>query len=120
MSEYVEDTLTDSLKTINPKHIKSVAQMILGISRGSGIRSTKEIDAKGFIRILISLRQIYKENESSDEDIQIIIKTLIKSLFGAINLEKMINRSMPAFTQQLEALIEKYGKDEDKENASEE
>lgn len=119
MSEYVEDTLTDSLKTINPKHIKSVAQMILGISRGSGIRSTKEIDAKGFIRILISLRQIYKENESSDEDIQIIIKTLIKSLFGAINLEKMINRSMPAFTQQLEALIEKYGKDEDKENASE-
>ena len=93
--------------------------MILGISKGSGIRSTKEIDSKSFIRILISLSQIYKENESSDEDIQIIIKTLIKSLFGAINLEKMINRSMPVFTQQIEAFTEKFGKEENKENASE-
>lgn len=114
LSEYVEDTLTDSLKTIDPEHIKSAAQMILDISNGSGIRSTKEIDAKGFIKLIAVLRQIYRENEDSDNegDIQIIIKTLIKSLFGAINLEKMINRSMPAFLEQLEAYANKKEADD--------
>ncbi len=90
LSEYMEDSFTEGLNTIPPERIKEAAQTILNIANGSGIKSTNDIDAKNILKIILSLIQIYKEKENSNENFSIIIKSLIKSFFSAIDPEKNI------------------------------
>lgn len=95
LSEYLEDSFSTSLDSANIEEIKKAVQTIYNIAVNSGIKTTKDFNAKNIKSMILLLLQITdKENDVSDE-LTSVIKTLVQSLFSSINIEKFIKYNIP-------------------------
>lgn len=103
LSELVEDTLTESLGTVSSDDIKNAAQTIYKIAVKCGIESTDDINISNIKSIFSSLIEISKAEKDGSSDLSLIIKTLTKSLFNSLDMEKIISYGL---TDKLENLKE--------------
>lgn len=112
LSELMEDTLTESLGTVSSDDIKNAAQTIYKIAVKCGIESTDDINISNLKSILSTLMEISKTEKDGSSDISLMIKTLIKSLFNSMDIDKIISYGL---TDKLENLKEVMGYNEFKE-----
>lgn len=106
LSELVEDTLTESLVNVSSDDIKNAAQTIYKIAVKCGIESTDDINISNIKSIFSSLIEISKAEKDGSSDISLIIKTLTKSLFNSMDMEKIISYGL---TDKLQNLKEAMG-----------
>lgn len=90
-SEIVGDTLDDCLETISPDDMKNAAQTIYKIAIENGIESTDDINVSNFKSILNTLIDILESEKNGTSDISLVIKEMIKNLFNAIDIDKIID-----------------------------
>ncbi len=117
ISEYMENTLTESLETISSEDMRKAAESIFGIAVNGGIASTKDINKKNTKGIVLALIQMLKSEDNGTSEISDVIKMLIKNLLDSNEVEKLIADSITDlkdksdFRQQLSEMIRKYNKD---------
>lgn len=95
LSEYMEDSLTESLENLPPEKIKSVTETIFSIAKNSGIKSLKDISIKNYKGIVTALIEFSRMNDEETDEQSEIVKTLVRSLINSISIEKMISYSFP-------------------------
>lgn len=95
LSEYMEDTLTESLNTISPDEMKKAVETVYEIAVNSGFKTTNDINRKNYRGIILALLQVLKSENDATDEISVIIKTLIRSLFSSIAPEKILSYILP-------------------------
>ncbi len=110
LSEYMEDTLTQSLETLPPERMKKAANAIFEIAKASGIRSLKDISVKNYKSLLPAVLQLKTLVDENDDDIPVIVRILAKNLVEAASADKIIERSMPEIREKIGEITEKLRK----------
>lgn len=95
LSEYMEDSLSESLENLPPEKIKRVTETIFSIAKNSGIKSLKDINIKNYKGIVTALIEFSKRSDEESDEQSEIIRTLVRSLINSISIEKMISYSFP-------------------------
>lgn len=95
LSEYMEDSLSESLENLPPEKIKRVTEAIFAIAKNSGIKSLKDINIKNYKGIVTALIEFSKRSDEEGDEQSEIIRTLVRSLINSISIEKMIAYSFP-------------------------
>ncbi len=101
LSEYMEDSLSESLENLPPEKIKRVTETIFSIAKNSGIKSLKDINIKNYKGIVTALIEFSKRRDEESDEQSEIIRTLVRSLINSISIEKMISYSFPNFANVL-------------------
>lgn len=107
LSEYMEDTLTQSLETLPPERMQSAAAAIFEIAKNSGIKSVKDINVKNIKNILPAVAELKKLVDESNDDIPVIVRILAKSLVDSASVEKIIGHSMPDINDTINTISNK-------------
>ena len=106
-SEYMEDTLAQSLETLEPERMKDAANAVFEIAKNSGIKSLKDINIKNYRSLLPAAAEMKKLVDSDADDIPVIVRTLAKSMVDSMSVEKIVERSMPEVMSRIDELAEK-------------
>lgn len=107
LSEYMEDTLTQSLDTLPPEKMKAAATAVFEIAKKSGIGSLKDISIKNYKSLIPAILRMKTLVDDKDDEIPVIVRTLAKSLVDSISVEKMIDYSMPDIKNKIDSLTDK-------------
>ena len=60
LSDYMEDTLTESLETMNPEQLKSIVQKLFEIAKAAGIKTIDDISIKNYKSLIVAVPELYK------------------------------------------------------------
>lgn len=117
LSEYMEDTLTESLETMNPEQLKSIVQKLFEIAKAAGIKTVDDISIKNYKGLIAALPELYKLVNDENNEIPDTVKALISSFINSISLEKMLSYSLPDFEDSLNAAAKKLAESHEKAEA---
>ena len=117
-SEYMEDTLTQSLETLEPERMKDAANAVFEIAKNSGIKSLKDINIKNYRSLIPAAAEMKKLVDSDADDIPVIVRTLAKSMVDSMSVEKIVERSMPEVMSRIDELAEKIKNRNDENSES--
>lgn len=106
-SEYVEDTLTQSLETLPPERMKDAASAVFEIAKNSGIKSVKDINIKNYRSLIPAAAEMKKLVDNETDDIPVIVRTLAKSMVDSMSVEKNVERSIPEVMSKIDEIAEK-------------
>lgn len=107
LSEYMEDSLTQSLESLPPERMKDAADAVFEIAKKSGIKTLKDINIKNYKSLLPAVGELRKLVDDDTEDIPVIVRTLAKSLVESLSIDKIIERSMPDVMNKIDEFTEK-------------
>ena len=107
LSEYMEDTLTQSLETLPPERMRDAAAAVFEIAKNSGIKTLKDISVKNYKSLIPAVAELKKLVDDNTDDIPVIVRTLAKSLADSISVEKIVERSMPDIMSKIDEITEK-------------
>ena len=107
LSEYMEDTLTQSLETLPPERMRDAAAAVFEIAKNSGIKTLKDISVKNYKSLIPAVAELKKLVDDNTDDIPVIVRTLEKSLADSISVEKIVERSMPDIMSKIDEITEK-------------
>ena len=113
LSNYVDDSLTESLNTLSPEDLKKTATAIYKIAKNSGLNTLDDINKSNYANILLSVLQTVKSDENASNEAGEIIKTLSKSLVNSVEFEK---RLPEVDIRRLKELIDIKKESKNKEN----
>lgn len=116
LSEYMEDTLTQSLETLPPERMKDAANAVFEIAKNSGIKSLKDINIKNYKSLIPAVSEMKKLVDNETDDIPVIVRTLAKSLVDSMSVEKIVERSMPEVMSKIDEIAEKIKNKAEKKN----
>lgn len=111
LSEYMEDTLTESLETMNPEQLKSIVQKLFEIAKAAGIKTVDDISIKNYKGLITALTELYKLVNDDNSEIPDTVKVLISN---SISIEKMLSYSLPDFEDALNAATKKFAENREK------
>lgn len=116
-SEYMEDSLTQSLETLPPERMRDAAAAVFEIAKNSGIKTLKDINIKNFRSLLPAVAELKQLVDEDTDDIPVIVKTLAKSMVDALSVEKIVERSMPEVMSKIDEFTEKIRNKAEEKNA---
>ncbi|MDE6722573.1 MAG: DUF2974 domain-containing protein, partial [Eubacterium sp.] len=90
LSNYVDDSLTESLNTLSPDGLKKTVNAIYSIAKNSGLTTLEDINKSNYGNILLSVLQTAKSDNNASSEAGEIIKTLSKSLINSVEIEKRL------------------------------
>ncbi len=102
LSEYMEDTLTQSLESLPPERMKDAAAAVFEIAKNSGIKTLKDINIRNYRSLIPAVSELRKLVDENTDDIPIIVQTLAKSLVDSLSFEKIVERSVPEVMDKIE------------------
>ena len=114
LSDYMEDTLTESLETMNPEQLKSIVQKLFEIAKAAGIKTIDDISIKNYKSLIVAVPELYKLVNDENSEVPDTVKTLISSFINSINIEKIINYSLPDFEDALNTAAKKLAESREK------
>ena len=117
LSDYMEDTLTESLETMNPEQLKSIVQKLFEIAKAAGIKTIDDISIKNYKSLIVAVPELYKLVNDENSEVPDTVKTLISSFINSINIEKIINYSLPDFEDALNTAAKKLAESREKSEA---
>ena len=117
LSDYMEDTLTESLETMNPEQLKSIVQKLFEIAKAAGIKTIDDISIKNYKSLIVTVPELYKLVNDENSEVPDTVKTLISSFINSINIEKIINYSLPDFEDALNTAAKKLAESREKSEA---
>ena len=117
LSDYMEDTLTESLETMNPEQLKSIVQKLFEIAKTAGIKTIDDISIKNYKSLIVAVPELYKLVNDENSEVPDTVKTLISSFINSINIEKIINYSLPDFEDALNTAAKKLSESREKSEA---
>lgn len=117
-SEYMEDTLTQSLETLPPERMKDAANAVFEIAKSSGIKSLKDINIKNYRSLIPAAAEMKKLVDDETDDIPVIVRTLAKSMVDSMSVEKIVERSMPEVMSKIDEIAEKIKNKAEEKNES--
>ncbi len=109
-SEYIEDTLTQSLEDLPAQRIKNAANAVFEIAKAGGIKTTKDFSFKNYKNLLPAVLQLKSLLDENDSDIAAIVRVLVRNLIEAVSADKIIEYSIPEIKDKLEGFAEKIRK----------
>lgn len=107
LSEYMEDTLTQSLETLPPQRMRDAAAAVFEIAKNSGIKTLKDINIKNYKSLISAIPELKKLVDDDTDDIPVIVRSLAKSLIDSLSVDKIVERSMPDIMSKIDELAEK-------------
>ena len=113
----MEDTLTESLETMNPEQLKSIVQKLFEIAKAAGIKTIDDISIKNYKSLIVAVPELYKLVNDENSEVPDTVKTLISSFINSINIEKIINYSLPDFEDALNTAAKKLAESREKSEA---
>lgn len=117
LSEYMEDTLTESLETTEPEQLRSIVQKLFEIAKSAGIKTIDDINIKNYKSIIAAVPELYKLANDENGEIPAVIKTLFSSFINSINLEKMMQYSLPDLEDTINSAAQKFAENREKTEA---
>ncbi|MCH5316925.1 MAG: DUF2974 domain-containing protein [Eubacterium sp.] len=90
LSEYMEDTLTQSLDTVSREDLKKTVESIYKIAKRGGIKTLDDINMKNSAYILLAILEAARSENNSGEEISGIVRTLAKSMIDSIDISKLL------------------------------
>ena len=117
LSDYMEDTLTESLETMNPEQLKSIVQKLFEIAKAAGIKTIDDISIKNYKSLIVAVPELYKLVNDENSEVPDTVKTLISSFINSINIDKIINYSLPDFEDALNTAAKKLAESREKSEA---
>lgn len=117
LSDYMEDTLTESLETMNPEQLKSIVQKLFEIAKAAGIKTIDDISIKNYKSLIVAVPELYKLVNDENSEVPDTVKTLISSFINSISIEKIINYSLPDFEDALNTAAKKLAESREKSEA---
>ena len=90
LSNYVDDSLTESLNTLSPDGLKKTVNAIYSVAKNSGLNTLEDINKSNYGNILLSVLQSVKSDNNASTEAGEIIKTLSKSLINSVEIEKRL------------------------------
>lgn len=109
-SEYIEDTLTQSLEDLPAQRIKNAANAVFEIAKAGGIKTTKDFSFKNYKNLLPAVLQLKSLLDENDSDIAAIVRVLVRNLIEAVSADKIIEYSIPEIKDKLGEFAEKIRK----------
>lgn len=107
LSEYMEDTLTQSLESLPAERMKNAADAIFDIAKKSGIKTLKDVNLKNVKSLLPALARLWELVDEDEDDIPVILRMLVKNLMQEAGIEKTIERSAPGVMDAVEDIKKK-------------
>lgn len=117
LSEYMEDTLTESLETTEPEQLRSIVQKLFEIAKSAGIKTIDDINIKNYKSIIAAVPELYKLANDENGEIPAVIKTLFSSFINSINLEKMMQYSLPDLEDAINSAAQRFAENREKTEA---
>lgn len=90
LSEYLEDTLTQSLETVSRDDLRKTVESIYRIAKRGGIKTLGDINKKNSAFILLAILEAARSENNSNDEINGIVRTLGKSLIDSIDINKLL------------------------------
>lgn len=90
LSEYMEDTLTQSLDTLSRDDLRKTVESIYKIAKRGGIKTLDDINTKNSVFILLAILEAAKSENNPSNEINGIVKTLGKSLVDSLDINKLL------------------------------
>lgn len=90
LSQYVEETLTQSLDNLSRDDLRKTVESIYKIAKRGGIKTLDDINKKNSAYILLAILEAAKSENKAGEEISGIVKTLAKSLIDSIGITKLL------------------------------
>lgn len=90
LSEYMEDTLTQSLDKVSRDDLRKTVEAIYGIAKRGGIKTLDDINKKNSVYILLAILEAARSENNASEEISGIVRTLGKSLVDSIDITKLL------------------------------
>ena len=90
LSEYMEDTLTQSLDTVSRDDLRKIVESIYKIAKRGGIKTLDDINKKNSAFILLAILEAAKSENKSSNEINGIVRTLSKSLIDSLDINKLL------------------------------
>lgn len=90
LSEYMEDTLTQSLDTLSRDDLRKTVESIYKIAKRGGIKTLDDINKKNSAFILLAILEAAKSENNASNEISGIVKTLGKSLVDSLDINKLL------------------------------
>lgn len=113
LSEYMEDTLTQSLETLSPDDLRKTVESIYGIAKRGGIKTLDDINKKNSVFILLAVLEAAKSESNPGNEINGIVKTLGKSLVDSLDINKLLPELDLKTIKELIELRKKESKEEE-------
>ncbi len=90
LSEYLEDTFTESLAELPPDVMKKTVKSIYSIAKKSGIETLDDINKAKLLAVLTTILERRKNEDGVSDEVNEILKTLAKSLIDSIDVFKYV------------------------------
>lgn len=90
LSQYMEDTLTQSLDTLSPDDLRKTVEAIYGIAKRGGIKKLDDINKKNSAFILLAILEAARSENNASNEITQIVKTLGRSLINSFDITKLL------------------------------
>ena len=90
LSEYLEDTLTQSLDTVSRDDLRKIVESIYKIAKRGGIKTLDDINKKNSAFLLLAILESAKSDNNASEEISGIVRTLGKSLVDSLDINKLL------------------------------
>lgn len=113
LSEYMEDTLSQSLDTLSRDDLRKTVESIYRIAKRGGIKTLDDINTKNSVFILLAILEAAKSENNASDEISQIVKTLGKSLINSLDITKLLPELDLKTIKELIELRKKEAKDEE-------
>lgn len=113
LSEYMEDTLTQSLDTLSRDDLRKTVESIYNIAKRGGIKTLDDINKKNSAFILLAILEAAKSENNPSNEINGIVKTLGKSLVDSLDINKLLPELDVKTLKELIELKKKEYKEEE-------
>lgn len=90
LSEYMEDTLTQSLNTVSRSDLRKTVESIYSIAKRGGIEKIDDINKKNSVSILLAILEAARSENNVSDEISEIIKVLTRSLLDSLDVKKLL------------------------------
>lgn len=90
LSEYLEDTFTESLSELPPDVMKKTVQAIYSIAKSSGIDKLDDVNKASVLAVIANILERNKNEEGVSGEVNEILRTLAKSLIGSIDIFRYV------------------------------
>lgn len=90
LSNYVEDTLTNSLESLPPDDLKKTVNKIYEIAKKSGLNTLDDINKSNYSNIISSVIQTSGQETGAGNETKEILKVLTKNLINSVDIEKRL------------------------------
>ena len=113
LSEYMEDTLTQSLDTVSRDDLQKTVEAIYRIAKRGGIKTLDDINKKNSAYILLAILEAARSENNASEEISGIVRTLGKSLIDSLDITKLLPDMDRKTVKELIELRKKEAKEEE-------